>query len=388
MGRRSNIYSGRPYTTMGNKLMYFHWTPILVQPGLNHTEQRKPLRKAIGPQSVHEYDRIIQNGASNIIKALLTSDGDPFLPISREVGAVVISCAFGEKVQREHGGDLIETNRQRAKLNAMVMSRFWIVNIFPFVQYIPAWLPGVTFRRIAIEGARLGKKVRFNVFNFVEKDLTNGIVDESIVTKHINDPGMSKDHLRDVGGSMYLAGFETTSISISNFIYAVMLHPEVQKKLHDELDEQIGHGRFPSMAEIEHLQYFHAAWSESMRWNVTTPLGVPHVNTEDDVWNGYYIPKGSIIQCNIGCVLRDPQIFGEDADAYNPNCFLPEFNPRAADLPDMSSVPFGFGKRICPGRHLVSSNEQANPLGLEFEDSILRRPINLRCKFIPRRLEC
>jgi cytochrome P450 family 2 subfamily J len=53
-----------------------------------------------------------------------------------------------------------------------------------------------------------------------------------------------------------------------------MLHPEVQKKLHDELDEQVGEGRPPSMAEIEQLRYLKAAWNESMRWNVTVPLGI------------------------------------------------------------------------------------------------------------------
>ncbi|PVF96180.1 cytochrome P450 [Serendipita vermifera] len=405
MDKRANIYSGRPYTTMMNKLMYHEWTPIFAQPGRAHTQQRKLLRKAVGPQSVHEYDRIIQTSISNLLEKLLTSDEDPYLPVSREIGALVIQCAYGEKVYREHGQDMVETNAARSKLTAVVFTRFWMVNVFPFrhlVQYIPAWFPGAAFRRMSPEGTRLGKKVRFEGFNHVEKDLANGIVDESLITKNINDPGISKDHLRDVVGTMYLAGFETTSVSITNFLYAVMLHPEVQKRIHDELDDQIGGGRLPSMAEIESLPYFNAAWNESMRWNVTIPLGVPHVSTDDDVWNGYYIPKGSIIQYNIGCMLRDPQMFGDDADSYNPDRFLPECNPRASEIPDISSIPFGFGKRICPGRHLAermalmisaailstyeieSTNGKINPHDLEFPDSAARRPSNIRCKFIVR----
>jgi hypothetical protein len=58
----------------------------------------------------------------------------------------------------------------------------------------------------------------------------------------------------------------------------MMTHPKVQRKLHDELDEQVGGGRLPSMAEIEQLQYFNAAWNESMRWNVTAPLGMLHLS--------------------------------------------------------------------------------------------------------------
>jgi cytochrome P450 len=103
----------------------------------------------------------------------------------------------------------------------------------------------------------------------------------------------------------------------------MMLYPDVQRKLHAELDELCGKGRIPSMSDITSLKYFNAAWNESMRWNATTPLGkniahvaelgsqiniigVPHTSAEDDIWNGYYIPKGTIIHCNIGYV---PSIF-------------------------------------------------------------------------------
>jgi cytochrome P450 len=162
----------------------------------------------------------------------------------------------------------------------------------------------------------------------------------------------------------------------------MVLYPEIQRKVHEELDKQIGCGRAPDMNEIKELEYFNAAWNESMRWNATVPLGklyiayyyviytyhfafvgLPHVSSQDDTYQGYYIPKGTIVNCNIGfgtlncmsisCaltkqsryILRDPKLWGADADKYNPNRFLAEFNPRVKELPDMSSVPFGFGRR-------------------------------------------
>jgi hypothetical protein len=81
------------------------------------------------------------------------------------------------------------------------------------------------------------------------------------------------------------------------------------------------------------------------------------------VWNGYFIPKGSAIYFNIGFVfhfvprnesdldvsssfmMRDPRIWGEDAEFFKPERFLPEYNPKAGNLPDMGSLPFGFGLR-------------------------------------------
>jgi hypothetical protein len=52
------------------------------------------------------------------------------------------------------------------------------------------------------------------------------------------------------------------------------LYPEVQKRIQDELDEHIGDGRRPTMKDIDNLVYFKAAWNESMRFNVTTPIGM------------------------------------------------------------------------------------------------------------------
>jgi cytochrome P450 len=95
-----------------------------------------------------------------------------------------------------------------------------------------------------------------------------------------------------------------------------MVHPDVQRKLHNELDERVGGGRMPTMKEIEGLEYLQAAWSESMRWIAPVPIGnyqtyacdrkltsivgLPRSNSEEYVWNGYYIPKYSRIWINLG----------------------------------------------------------------------------------------
>ena len=84
----------------------------------------------------------------------------------------------------------------------------------------------------------------------------------------------------------------------------MLLHPEHQKKLQAELDTVNAHGRAISMQDIHNMPYFNAVWKESLRWSTPAPLGLPHVNSEDDVWNGYFIPKGSAIYFNIGFVVH------------------------------------------------------------------------------------
>ena len=73
------------------------------------------------------------------------------------------------------------------------------------------------------------------------------------------------------------------------------MFPEVQKKAHAELDRVVGPNRLPEFDDIEKMPYIQAVIMETMRFIPVVPFGVPHMNTEDDMFNGYYIPKGTTL---------------------------------------------------------------------------------------------
>ena len=89
------------------------------------------------------------------------------------------------------------------------------------------------------------------------------------------------------------------------------LCPEVQKKAQAEIDAVVGPNRLPDFHDRPSLPYVNAILKETSRWNLVTPLGrpfvivivatiltsseaVPHMSTNDDEYNGYYIPKGTV----------------------------------------------------------------------------------------------
>jgi Cytochrome P450 len=100
------------------------------------------------------------------------------------------------------------------------------------------------------------------------------------------------------------------------------LYPEVQKKAQAEIDAVIGPNRLPDFQDRPSLPYINAVVKESSRWNLVLPLGrifviiilvdtiltisegVPHMSTTDDEYNGFYIPKGTVLICNAWLVLR------------------------------------------------------------------------------------
>lgn len=73
------------------------------------------------------------------------------------------------------------------------------------------------------------------------------------------------------------------------------MYPEVQMKAQAELDRVVGSSRLPDFNDLASLTYIKAVMMETLRWIPTTPLGIAHCLTADDEYNGYHIPKGTIV---------------------------------------------------------------------------------------------
>lgn len=402
LNKRLGIYSGRTSKTMTAKLMHSDWTMLMAQPGANFTEQRKVFRQALGPHVIGDYDGLIQQHIGPFCQALSGISGNPFPAIIDAVGAIVTRLGYGDKVYQTHGEELVRLNRNRIELITWAFTQFWMVDVFPLLRFIPSWFPGANFRKIGKKATCMATKIRFWPYEMVADAMKEGKADDSVLSRFIDNPSLSNDRLRDAMALMYVTGVDTTSTAIINLFYQLLLHPECQRRLQVELDAAGADSRTLSFEEIRKLPLWNAIWKETLRFP-PAPLGVPHCTTQDDVWNGYFIPKGSAIYFNIGFMLRDKTIWGEDADLFRPERFIPELNPNYANLPDMSNIPFGFGLRICPGRYLAErvamqlavavlakfeiapvDGETVDPSKIEYEDSTVRRPSNLRCQFIPR----
>lgn len=84
----------------------------------------------------------------------------------------------------------------------------------------------------------------------------------------------------------------------------MILHPEVLKKAQAEIDAVVGPNRLPTFDDRPLLPYIEAVQKEVLRWRPIAPMGIPHSSIQDDIVNGYLIPKGSIVMANIWCVRR------------------------------------------------------------------------------------
>ena len=86
---------------------------------------------------------------------------------------------------------------------------------------------------------------------------------------------------------------------MASFLLAMTAHPEVQKKCQAEIDRVVGNDRLPNLEDRDDLPYLFTTLKESVRWGSTTPLGAPHCIEQDDVHDGFLIPKGSTVIANV-----------------------------------------------------------------------------------------
>jgi len=153
-------------------------------------------------------------------------------------------------------------------------------------------------------------------------------------------------------GSIYAAGADTTVAAMKSLFVAMLLYPDVQKKAQNEIDSVIGRDQLPTFDDRPRLPFIDAVCKEVLRWRPVAPIAMPHAATKDDVYAGFFIPKGSLIVGNSWAILHDSALYPEP-DVFKPERFL-NSDGTLRDDPILLSA-FGFGKRICPGRHIVDA---------------------------------
>ncbi|KAH9686490.1 cytochrome P450 98A3 [Citrus sinensis] len=160
---------------------------------------------------------------------------------------------------------------------------------------------------------------------------------------------LSDDTIIGLLWNMIIAGMDTTTITVEWAMAELIKNPRVQQKAQEELDQVVGPNRVMTEADFQNLHYLQCVVKESMRLHPPTPLMLPHKANADVKISGYNVPKGSVVHVNVWAIGRDP------ADWKNPLEFRPErFLEEDIDMKghDYRLLPFGSGRRICPGIQL------------------------------------
>ncbi|KAG2074091.1 cytochrome P450 [Suillus decipiens] len=241
---------------------------------------------------------------------------------------------------------------------------------FPILEKLPPWFPGASFVKGAMLHRTLVPMMMDLPFEHVKKNMAAGTAGWSMVSDALRRiPGKAKDEeevaalekaVKEASASGYGAASETTTSTLYVFLLAMVLYPEVQARAQAEIDCVIGKAleRLPDWDDRVSMPYVNAVIQETLRWFPVAPLGVPHATVNDDVYEGYFIPKGATVVTNTWSMARNPEKYP------NPTRFMPERHMPTVTaeeqsihhVPDNISFAFGFGRRVCVGRHIADAS--------------------------------
>ncbi|KAJ5750727.1 cytochrome P450 oxidoreductase OrdA-like protein [Penicillium manginii] len=338
--------------------------PLYITGAMANSEHvrrtRKYLYQEIGSNnSVASFNELQSAEVAHLLLRLLNKPENLQQHIRKETGALVLKLSYGYTIESHDRDPLVDlVDKAMEEFIVVMLPLTWLVDFIPMLRHLPSWFPGVGFKEKAKQYKTKSTALSDVPYEFVKEQMKkDGYVPSllsNILKKEPPAPGsMDETIIKWTAASVYAGGADTTVGTVSSFFLAMALFPDVQRKAQQELDAVLGENRLPQCKDRENLPYIDALVKEVFRWHPVAPMGIPHVSTEDDICEGYFIPKGSSILTNLWAFAHDEDVYPDPMN-FKPERFLaseshvPERDPRF--------IVFGFGRRICPGRNVADTN--------------------------------
>ncbi|XP_026394284.1 cytochrome P450 71B10-like [Papaver somniferum] len=157
---------------------------------------------------------------------------------------------------------------------------------------------------------------------------------------------LTKDHIKAVLMNLFLAGVETTAVTIGWAMAELIRNPASMKKVQEEIRSYAGNKGKVEEVELDHLQYHKMVVKETLRLHPPLPLLIPRESIQQSKINGYDVLPETRVYVNVYAIVRNPKYWEK------PDEFFPErFKDSSIDIRRQSFdfLPFGAGRRVCPG---------------------------------------
>ncbi|GLT84831.1 hypothetical protein SLE2022_030430 [Rubroshorea leprosula] len=262
---------------------------------------------------------------------------------------------FGRKYRLDSTGCNIN---EVEELKALVDEGYDLLGKLNWSDHLP-WLADFDPQKIRFRCSRLVPKVN----RFVTRIIAEHRADTSEKTRDFVDVLLSlqgADNLSDadmiaVLWEMIFRGTDTVAVLIEWILARLVLHPDIQSRVHDELDKVVGRLRAVEESDIPAMVYVPAVIKEVLRLHPPGPLlSWARLAINDTDIDGHHVPAGTTAMVNMWAITRDPDVWADPLE------FMPErFVNKEGDVEfsvlgsDLKLAPFGSGRRTCPGKNLA-----------------------------------
>ncbi|KAF9878842.1 cytochrome p450 1a2 [Colletotrichum karsti] len=325
LDKRGANYCDRPrfvlFEEMGwrKTLTFLRWGPEFRM-------HRKILQKAFQKTNIQAYHDLQEREARILVDGIIKQPEAWEAALRRYSTAIVMKIGFGVDVKSDNDPYIQMAADASYALGHGGAPAGTLVDFFPFVKHLPDWLIRDRSLRFARDWKWAIRKLHDAPYAAVtahktpDNSLIKILLDQRNEQLKSGFSDLSEDDIKGAAGAVYAAGQDTTWSTLVVFVLAMVLHPDIQEKAQTMIEEVVGKERLPRFGDRPRLPYIDCIVQETLRWCPVSPIGVPHRSLEDDVYQGMFIPKGSLVYANARAMTHDETIYS------NPEIFNPESN--------------------------------------------------------------
>ncbi|XP_059828974.1 cytochrome P450 2D20-like [Hypanus sabinus] len=305
-------------------------------------------KKSLELQIVEEAEFLIQGFESEQGRPF-----DPHFHLTYATSNIICSIVFGERF--EYNDKKFRRYLHILEESFVLEGGFWgqLMNAFPFLCYLPG--PQNKLFQNQDKISQFLQEIIMSHKETWDPNCTRDFIDAFLTQqeKTKNDPNTSFLEGKMIGAvaGLFSAGTETTSTTLSWGLLFMVLHPDVQSRVHEEIDRVIGKGRRPRLEDREEMPFTNAVIHETQRLGNVGPISLPHETYRDTTVMGYTIQKGTMIIPNISSALFDEDIW-LTPHQFNPGHFL---DSDGKFVRPEAFIPFSAGHRACLGEQLAKT---------------------------------
>ncbi|XP_068105565.1 cytochrome P450 2G1-like [Hyperolius riggenbachi] len=276
----------------------------------------------------------------------------PAFLIRRSVSNVICSVIFGKRF--EYTDPKLQTLLDLVAENLRRVDNIW-VQVYNFIPSILKHLPGPHHKLTENYQAQLdyAEEIVKEHEETLDPSSPRDYIDVFLLRMQQDSKNPHSEYnlpnLLSCALDIFFAGQESTSSTLSYTLLILMKYPHIKEKVQAEIENVIGRTRRPCMDDRAKMPYTDAVLHEVMRFIDFLPIGAPRSVTEDTVFRGYHLPKGTIIIPVLHSVLYDSSLFERSQEFY-PEHFLDQ---NGSFQKNEGFMAFSAGKRSCPGESLA-----------------------------------
>jgi cytochrome P450 len=301
MDKKSSIYSSRPPLPLAQDVASAGRRQLFMPYGAQWRSLRKSSHALLNITAAIKYEPVQNYESKQMMAEFLNSPEDFYQHNRRYSASVIMLVTYGHRLDTWEHPLMKKIYTVLDNLTEMTAPGAHAVDSFPSLQGLPQWLLG-NWRTFGKRVFDHDSKVYLDLWNNLKKEVDQGIARECFCKDfYLNNPaaqGIDDLLAAYTCGGLVEAGAETTSTTLNNFMLAMVLFPDVAVKAQAEIDAVVGSDRMPGFEDEASLPYVRAMVKEVLRWRPVNKFGMTHATSEDDWYEGYFIPKGTVVVLN------------------------------------------------------------------------------------------